>query len=80
MSEISSTDAARNFADILDAIEHRGESFTVIRRGRAVAHLEPVRAGRGADMKDLLRMHRPDPDWSCDLDESRDFVRLQHRQ
>ncbi len=80
MSEISSTDAARNFADLLDAIEHRGEHFTIVRRGHAVAHLEPVQAGRGVDVKDLLREHRADPAWSEDLADSRELVQLQHRQ
>jgi diketogulonate reductase-like aldo/keto reductase len=31
---VSATDAARNFADLLDAIEHRGEHFTIVRRGQ----------------------------------------------
>jgi prevent-host-death family protein len=79
VAEISATDAARNFADLLDAVEHRGEHFTILRRGRAVAHLEPVRAGVGEDVKDLLRRHRPDPDWAGDLADSRRLVQLQHR-
>lgn len=79
MAEISATDAARNFADLLDAIEHRGEHFTIIRRGKAIAHLEPARTGIGEDVKDLLRHHRPDPDWVEDLADSRRLVQLQHR-
>lgn len=67
MAEISATDAARNFADLLDAVEHRGEHFTITRRGRIVAQLEPVRAGRGVDVKRLLAAHPPDDDWVVDL-------------
>lgn len=78
MSEISSTDAARNFADLLDAVEHGGEHFTIVRRGKAIAQLEPVRTGMGHDVKDLLRHHRPDPDWSEDLADSRTLVQLRH--
>lgn len=37
VSEISATDASKRLADILDAVEHRGESFTVVCRGRAIA-------------------------------------------
>ncbi|MBA2317940.1 MAG: type II toxin-antitoxin system prevent-host-death family antitoxin, partial [Euzebyales bacterium] len=33
MADVSATDAARNFADLLDAVE-RGAQFTIIRRGR----------------------------------------------
>lgn len=80
MSEISATDAARNFADLLDAIEHRGEHFTIVRRGKVVAHLEPVRAGNGDGVKELLGRHRPDPGWADDLAASREFVHLQHRR
>jgi prevent-host-death family protein len=67
MAEISATEAARNFADLLDAIEHRGEHFTITRRGRAVAQLEPVGSGRGADVKRLLTAQRADDGWSDDL-------------
>lgn len=67
MAEISATEAARNFADLLDAIEHRGEHFTITRRGKVVAQLEPVGSGRGIDVKRMLRSHRPDEDWSGDL-------------
>jgi prevent-host-death family protein len=47
MSEITATDAARNFADLLDAVEHRGERFTILRRGKAIAILEPLKDGHG---------------------------------
>lgn len=79
MSEISATDAARNFADLLDAIEHRGEHFTIVRRGKVIAHLEPVSRGRGSDLKRLLGEHRVDPAWSDDLAAVREMVELQHR-
>lgn len=79
MREITATDAARNFADLLDGIEHRGEHFTIIRRGKAVAHLEPVRRGRGSDAKAILRRHRVDPSWSQDLDAARALVEIDER-
>jgi prevent-host-death family protein len=79
MTEVSATDAARNFADLLDAVEHRGEHFTVVRRGRAIAHLEPVRAGLGADAKAMLRRHRRDPAWGNELDELRGLLEMEER-
>jgi prevent-host-death family protein len=79
MSEVTATEAARKFADLLDAVEHDGERYTITRRGRAVAHIEPVTRGRGADAKALLRRHRPDARWTNDLDEIRDLLEVQHR-
>lgn len=79
MSEISATDAARNFADLLDAIEHRGEHFTIVRRGKVIAQLEPVRRGLGSDVKRLLGEHRADAAWHDDLAAVREMAELQHR-
>jgi prevent-host-death family protein len=76
MPDVSATDAARNFADLLDAVEHRGEHFTIVRRGRAIAQLEPTSRGRGADVKELLRRHRPDREWAADLQAVRNLVEL----
>jgi antitoxin (DNA-binding transcriptional repressor) of toxin-antitoxin stability system len=80
MSEITATDAARHFADLLDAIEHRGEHFTIVRRGRAIAQLEPMSRGLGADAKASLGRHRPDAGWSHDIDDVRDLLEANIRQ
>lgn len=80
MREVSATDAARNFADLLDGVEHRGEEYTIVRRGKAVAHLEPAAPARGADLKALLRRHRPDAAWRDDLARVRDLLEIEHRQ
>jgi antitoxin (DNA-binding transcriptional repressor) of toxin-antitoxin stability system len=80
MPEITATDAARNFADLLDAIEHRGERFTIVRRGKAIAHLEPMRRGLGKDVRALLHRHRPDPSWARELEELRELVALDERR
>lgn len=79
MPEVSATEAARNFADILDAVEHRGEHFTVVRRGRPIAHLGPARPGLGADAKALLRRHRRDSSWSEELPSLRQLVEIEDR-
>ncbi len=79
MSDITATDAARHFADVLDGVEHRGEHYTIVRRGRAVAHLGPVSSGRGADVKALLRRHRPDAAWSKELTDLRGLLEVEDR-
>ena len=79
MPDVSATDAARNFADLLDAIEHRGEHFTIVRRGKAIAQLEPMNRGLGVDVKALLRRHRPDAAWANQLDEVRSLLEIDER-
>ena len=79
MSEISATDAARNFADLLNAIEHHGEHYTIVRRGKAVARLEPMSHGQGSDTKKLLRRHRPDSAWREDLNSVRALLEIEDR-
>lgn len=79
MPEISATDAARGFADVLDAVEHRGTRYTIVRRGRPVAHIVPIAPGRGADVKALLRRHHPDVEWADQLSELRDLLDVEPR-
>jgi len=79
MPDVTATEAARRFADLLDAVEHGGQRYTIIRRGRAVAQIEPVATGRGADAKALLRRHRPDADWIRDLDDVRGLLEVEPR-
>jgi prevent-host-death family protein len=79
MTEISATDAARRFADLLDAVEHRGERITIVRRGKAVALIEPVLGGRGSDVKSMLRRHRVDSSWRAELAAVRDLVTVEER-
>ena len=79
MPDVTATDAARNFADLLDAIEHRGEHFTIVRRGKAIAHLEPMSRGLGTDVKALLCRHRLDTDWAHDLNSVRQLLEVDER-
>ncbi len=79
MQEISATDAARRFADILDAVEHRGERFVIVRRGRAIAQLGPSALGRGSEVKAVLRRHAPDADWRDDLESVRSLLDVHAR-
>lgn len=79
MPDISATEAARRFADVLDSIEHDKARYTIIRRGKAVASLEPVSSGQGEDVKAMLRRHRADQEWSLDLREVRELVEIDVR-
>jgi len=51
MSKISATGASKRFADMLDAVEHRGETFTVVRRGRVIATAPPARRTTLAELR-----------------------------
>lgn len=74
MSEITATDAARAFSDMLDRVEHRGHSFTVTRKGRPVAQICPA-GPRTITVRELLELLRtapkPDDDFAADLAEAR---------
>lgn len=74
MKEISATEAARNFAELLDAVEHKGERILIARRGRVVAQIEPVANGRGEDVKSLLKRHPTDSQWMSVVREARELV------
>lgn len=79
MKDVSATDAARNFSDLLDAVEHGHESFRVTRSGRAVARIVPAEAASGRAAKDLLDRHVPDPRWTEDLAELRSLLVAEER-
>ncbi len=77
--QLRTTEAARSFADLLDAVEHRGERFTIVRRGKAIARLEPVGQGHGAAIKQVLRRRQPDRQWVEDLAAMRSLIELEDR-
>ena len=53
-SSISSTEAVRNFSELLNNIKYRGDRYTVIRGGKPAASLVPVEPTRsGATLADL---------------------------
>lgn len=79
MREITATEAARNFSELLDAIEHHGGHFTIVRHAKAIAEFEPARPSLGKDAKALLRRHRPDREWIRDLEEVREAAQYGKR-
>lgn len=74
MSEISATDASKRFADMLDAVEHRGETFTVGRRGRAIATIAPAHRMTLGELRQFLNANPPDPEWAEELEDLRRFI------
>ncbi len=79
MTEVTATEASRRFADLLDGVEHRGERYTIVRRGRVIAQLEPAIATSGAQTKVLLRRHRLDRAWSDELSALRTDLMAEER-
>lgn len=54
---ISSTEAVRNFSELLNNIKYRGDRYTVIRGGKPAASLIPVEPiGSGATLADLRKI------------------------
>jgi prevent-host-death family protein len=74
LKQLSATDAARRFSEVLDRVEESGESVVIVRHGRAVATIGPAGAGTGKALKDVLRAHRPDPDLVDEVRELREIV------
>jgi len=74
VKQLSATEAARKFADVLDSVETAGESFVVVRHGRPVATIGPATAGTGRALKAALRIHEPDSAWPRELRELREAV------
>lgn len=79
MTEVTATEASRRFADLLDGVEYRGERYTIMRRGRVIAQLEPASATTGADVKALLRRHRVDGAWKGEIDALREDLVVEER-
>ena len=79
MKDISATEAARRFSEVLDAVEHRRETFVVTRQGRSVARITPAVAASGRAVKDLLLAHRPDAAWEEELGAMRSMLLAEER-
>lgn len=56
---ISSTEAVRNFSELLNNIKYRGDRYTVIRGGKPAASLVPVEPSRSgvtlADLREIMQ-------------------------
>lgn len=76
MVEITATEASKGFSDMLDAVEHRGESFTITRNGHVVATVQPAERKRWsfAELVDFFRENPPDESWADDMEKVREWV------
>ena len=74
MRQLTATDASRRFSELLDSVERSGESYVVVRHGRAVATIGPARGGTGERLKEALRANQPDDAWAGELRELRESV------
>jgi antitoxin (DNA-binding transcriptional repressor) of toxin-antitoxin stability system len=68
---LTATEGARRLSELLDAIEERGESFLVVRRGRTIARIAPAAAANGNTVERILRSTPPDRVWLDELRELR---------
>ena len=79
MRKLTATEAARRFSEMLDAVEHGGETFVVVRNGRPVAQISPAAGATGRDVKAFLRRHTPDSDWARQLRDLRASLVIEDR-
>lgn len=73
MKTMTATQAARNFAGLLDAVEH-GEAIVITRDGVPVGRFVPERRTTAERLKEALR-HRPDPAFADDVEAARRDLR-----
>lgn len=76
---ISATRAARSFAEILNRVKYRGESFIVERNREPVCRIEPFRRGKPVttdNFADFWKgLPRPDDKFADDLEEVHNLFR-----
>jgi prevent-host-death family protein len=80
MKTMTATEVARHLSEVLDKVERRGETFVVVRKGRAVARIGPAAAADGRKVKEILRSHPRDPAWSAQLRQLRAEVAVEERR
>jgi antitoxin (DNA-binding transcriptional repressor) of toxin-antitoxin stability system len=69
--DITATDAARGFSDLLDAVERNHESFLIRRAGKVVAKIAPASESNGALVKALIRSTKRDRSWPREIEDLR---------
>ena len=79
MRELTATEAARRFSELLDTIEHDGESYVITRHGRRVARIVPAGELNGAALTQFLGAHAPDEAWAAELVELRSLLLYEDR-
>ena len=76
---ISATRAARSFAEILNRVKYRGESFIVERNRETVCRIEPVRRRKPVTTDNFAKfwqsLPRPDDKFADDLEQVHNLFR-----
>lgn len=73
MDELTATDAARAFRSLLDRVERDGASFRIVRHGRAIAELGPVRLSTAGTLRERLRAAPADAGYWEDIRFAREL-------
>lgn len=71
---MTATQAARNFAGLLDAVEH-GEAVVITRDGITVGRFVPERRTTADRLKEALRDHAPDAAFADEVEAARADLR-----
>lgn len=79
MKDLTATEAARRFSEILDAVEHDRESFRVQRHGRTIARIVPESRPNGKAVKDALKRLHLGKEWADAVEETRALLVTQER-
>jgi prevent-host-death family protein len=74
MKTMTATQAARNFAGLLDAVEH-GEAVVITRDGVTVGRFVPERRTTADRLKEALQNHAPDSAFADDVEAARAELR-----
>lgn len=71
MTNVTATEAARTFSDLLNRVAYRNESFAIVRNGVEVARLEPAEKPP-VTLRELFELLLPyrtgDPGFADDLE------------
>lgn len=76
MRTVTSTEASRSFAAILDEAEE-GHTVVVTRGGRRIALIGPAASGNGAQVLSLLQADPVDATFAADVLAAREAVTLE---
>jgi antitoxin (DNA-binding transcriptional repressor) of toxin-antitoxin stability system len=71
---ITATEAARTFSELLSRVRYAGESFLVVRNGEIMCRIEPAHAHQPATVRDLVDIlknaGRTDPQFADDVERA----------
>lgn len=74
MTTMTATEVARHFSEVLTRVERGGETIEVLRNGKRVAMISPMKnKPNGAAVLELLRNRPVDPEWAGDIQRVRDL-------